>query len=113
MAQAAGRHCAGVVEFYSGSLGGTISYEAQDKAQDKTQVLENFLCSSLQCGSFLKHLPETEAATAQDPGELREHQPLPIQWTIRNSSCTSLEHCFQKIKPRNSGQVLALLCSGK
>uniref|UniRef100_A0A1D5QVB9 SRCR domain-containing protein n=1 Tax=Macaca mulatta TaxID=9544 RepID=A0A1D5QVB9_MACMU len=106
------RHCAGVVEFYSGSLGGTISYEAQDKAQDKTQVLENFLCSSLQCGSFLKHLPETEAATAQDPGELREHQPLPIQWTIRNSSCTSLEHCFRKIKPRNSGQVLALLCSG-
>ncbi|KAL4829482.1 hypothetical protein H8958_004038 [Nasalis larvatus] len=112
VAQAGGRHCAGVVEFYSGSLGGTISFEAQDKAQDKTHILENFLCSSLQCGSFLKHLPETEAGRAQDPGELREHQPLPIQWKIQNSSCTSLEHCFRKIKPQNSGQVLALLCSG-
>uniref|UniRef100_A0A8C9LK39 CD5 molecule n=1 Tax=Piliocolobus tephrosceles TaxID=591936 RepID=A0A8C9LK39_9PRIM len=112
VAQAGGRHCAGVVEFYSGSLGGTISYEAQDKAQDKTHILENFLCSSLQCGSFLKHLPETEAGRAQDPGELREHQPLPIKWKIQNSSCTSLEHCFRKIKPQNSGQVLALLCSG-
>ncbi|KAL4697081.1 hypothetical protein H8959_002779 [Pygathrix nigripes] len=112
VAQAGGRHCAGVVEFYSGSLGGTISFEAQDKAQDKTHVLENFLCSSLQCGSFLKHLPETEAGRAQDPGELREHQPLPVQWKIQNSSCTSLEHCFRKIKPQNSGQVLALLCSG-
>ncbi|XP_004051346.1 T-cell surface glycoprotein CD5 [Gorilla gorilla gorilla] len=108
VAQSGGQHCAGVVEFYSGSLGGTISYEAQDKTQD----LENFLCNNLQCGSFLKHLPETEAARAQDPGEPREHQPLPIQWKIQNSSCTSLEHCFRKIKPQKSGRVLALLCSG-
>ncbi|XP_035118733.3 T-cell surface glycoprotein CD5 [Callithrix jacchus] len=101
-------HCAGVVEFYSGSLGGTIIYEAQDKTQD----LENFLCNNLQCGSFLKHLPEPEVARTQDAGELWKRRPLPIQWKIQNSSCTSLEQCFSKIKPQKSGRTLALLCSG-
>nr|XP_017508029.2 T-cell surface glycoprotein CD5 [Manis javanica] len=99
-----GLRCAGVVEFYSGSLGGTISYEARGRTQD----LGDHICAALQCGSFLKHLPEAEVARAQDPWESR---PLPIRWVIENTSCASLEQCFQKVQPREDGQVLALVCS--
>lgn len=101
-----GLRCAGVVEFYSGSLGGTISYEARGRTQD----LGDHICAALQCGSFLKHLPEAEVARAQDPWESR---PLPIRWVIENTSCASLEQCFQKVQPREDGQVLALVCSGE
>ncbi|XP_005598272.2 T-cell surface glycoprotein CD5 [Equus przewalskii] len=99
-----GLRCAGMVEFYSGSLGGTIGYEAQDKIQG----LGTRICDALQCGSFLKHLPEVEVATTQDPGESR---PLPIRWEIQNASCDSLEGCFRKVQPRMGGQALALVCS--
>ncbi|KAL2805995.1 T-cell surface glycoprotein CD5 isoform 2, partial [Daubentonia madagascariensis] len=103
-----GLRCAGVVEFYSGSLGGTISYEAQDSIRS----LGNLLCLGLQCGSFLKHLPEAEATRAPDLGELWERRPLPIRWKIQNSSCASLEQCFRKIQPQEGGQALAIVCSG-
>ncbi|XP_014648355.1 PREDICTED: T-cell surface glycoprotein CD5 [Ceratotherium simum simum] len=99
-----GLRCAGVVEFYSGSQGGTIRYEAQDKIKD----LGDRICDALRCGSFLKHLPEVEAAWVQDAGESR---PLPIQWEIQNTSCTSLEQCFRKVQPWEGSQVLALVCS--
>ncbi|XP_025771106.1 T-cell surface glycoprotein CD5 [Puma concolor] len=99
-----GLRCAGVVEFYWGSRGGAISYEAQDKTQD----LENRICEALQCGSFLKHLPEEDTSRAQDPEESR---PLPIRWKIQNTSCTSLEQCFSKVQPREGGQALAIVCS--
>ncbi|XP_053755628.1 T-cell surface glycoprotein CD5 isoform X2 [Panthera pardus] len=99
-----GLRCAGVVEFYWGSRGGAISYEAQDKTQD----LENRICEALQCGSFLKHLPEEDTARAQDPEESR---PLPIRWKIQNTSCASLEQCFSKVQPREGGQALAIVCS--
>uniref|UniRef100_A0A2K6GRN1 T-cell surface glycoprotein CD5 n=1 Tax=Propithecus coquereli TaxID=379532 RepID=A0A2K6GRN1_PROCO len=102
-----GLHCAGVVEFYSGSLGGTIGYEAQDSIQS----LGSLLCPALQCGSFLKHLPEAEATRAPDLGELWEHRPLPIRWKIQNSSCASLEQCFRKVQPQEGGQALAIVCS--
>ncbi|XP_054419621.1 T-cell surface glycoprotein CD5 [Pteronotus mesoamericanus] len=100
-----GLQCAGVVEFYRGSLSGTISYEGQDGTKD----LGNLICGALQCGSFLKHLPEAEAAETQAPGGIR---PLPIQWKIQNTSCTSLEQCFRKVQPQEEGQALALICSG-
>ncbi|XP_053416158.1 T-cell surface glycoprotein CD5 isoform X2 [Nycticebus coucang] len=105
-----GLHCAGVVEFYSGSLGGTISYDDQESIWS----LGNLMCLALRCGSFLKHLPlpEAEATRAPDPGKLWEHRPLPIQWKIQNSSCASLEQCFRKIRPQERGQVLAIVCSG-
>ncbi|XP_030187984.1 LOW QUALITY PROTEIN: T-cell surface glycoprotein CD5 [Lynx canadensis] len=99
-----GLRCAGVVEFYWGSRGGAISYEAQDKTQD----LENRICEALQCGSFLKHLPEEDTARAQDPEESR---PLPIRWKIQNTSCASLEQCFSKVQPREGGRALAIVCS--
>ncbi|XP_008590652.1 PREDICTED: T-cell surface glycoprotein CD5-like [Galeopterus variegatus] len=102
-----GLRCAGMVEFYSGSLGGTISYEAQDR----TQGLGDLICAALQCGSFLKHLPEAEAATAQDPGELWNRRLLPIRWKVQNASCASLEQCFRKTQPQEGGQALALVCS--
>ena len=101
-----GLRCAGVVEFYWGSRGGAISY----KAQDKTQDLENRICEALQCGSFLKHLPEEDTARAQDPEESR---PLPIRWKIQNTSCASLEQCFSKAQPHEGGQALAIVCSGE
>ncbi|XP_038281381.1 T-cell surface glycoprotein CD5 [Canis lupus familiaris] len=101
--------CAGVVELYYGSLGGAISYEAQDRTQDRTQDLENRICAALQCGSFLKLLPEAETARTQDPGESK---PLPIRWKIQNRSCASLEQCFRKVSPYEGSQALAIVCSG-
>lgn len=100
-----GLRCAGVVEFYSGILGGTVSYEEQDWTKD----LGDRICEALQCGSFLKHLSEAEAARTQAPGESR---PLPIQWKIQNASCASLGQCFRRVQPWESGQPLALICSG-
>lgn len=114
-----GLRCAGVVEFYSGSLGGTVLYEGQDRPQD----LENLICSALQCGSFLKHLPQTEAARAPGPpeptggtdsaGVVEGRSPLPIRWKIQDSSCASLPQCFRKTQPQEGGQELALVCSGQ
>lgn len=101
-----GLRCTGVVEFYRGSLGGTISYEDQDEPKD----LGDLICGALQCGSFLKRLPEAKAARTQAPGEIG---PLPIRWEIQNTNCTSLEQCFRKVQPRKDGRVLALICSGK
>ncbi|KAF6102609.1 CD5 molecule [Phyllostomus discolor] len=105
-----GLRCMGVVEFYRGSLGGTISYEDQDghKDQDGPKNLGDLICGALQCGSFLKRLPEARAARTQPPGETG---PLPIRWEIRDTNCTSLEQCFRKVQPRKDGQVLGLICS--
>ncbi|XP_048216138.1 T-cell surface glycoprotein CD5 [Perognathus longimembris pacificus] len=112
--------CAGVVEFYSGSLGGTVLYEAQEQLDS----LGSLLCSALQCGTFLKHLPPDEVARApglSEPGRETEmgsagvaegRSPLPTRWKVRNSSCASLPECFRKIQPQEGSQVLALLCSG-
>ncbi|XP_077604863.1 T-cell surface glycoprotein CD5 [Crocuta crocuta] len=99
-----GLRCAGVVELYRGSQGGAISYEAQDWPQG----LEDRICDALQCGSFLRHLPEDDTPRAQDPGQSR---PLPIRWEIHNASCASLEQCFRKVPPREGGQTLAIVCS--
>nr|XP_012421240.1 PREDICTED: T-cell surface glycoprotein CD5 [Odobenus rosmarus divergens] len=101
-----GLRCAGVVEFYYGSLGGAVGYEAQ--GQDGTQDLKNRICAALQCGSFLKHLPEAQTTRTPDPGESK---PLPIRWKIQNASCASLEQCFGKVPPYEGGQALALVCS--
>lgn len=103
-----GLRCAGVVEFYRGSLGGAIGYHEQD--QDRTQDLKNRICAALHCGSFLRHLPEAETTRTQDPGE---RKALPIRWEIQNASCGSLEQCFRKVPPYQGGQVLALVCSGE
>lgn len=100
-----GLWCAGTVEFYHGSQGGTISY----KEEDRTQDLGDRICAALQCGSFLKYLPEAEAARTQAPGESK---PLPIQWTVQNASCATLEQCFRKVQSWEGGQTLALICSG-
>ncbi|XP_023415468.2 T-cell surface glycoprotein CD5 [Loxodonta africana] len=97
-----GLSCAGIVEFYHGSLGGTIS----DEDQDLTQGLGDRICGDLQCGSFLKRLPE---ATMEAH---REHNALPLQWKIQNASCAHLEQCFQKIHSREVGPALGLICSG-
>lgn len=107
-----GLRCAGVVEFYKGSLGGTIRYEDQGgpKDQDGPKDLGDLICGALQCGSFLKRLPEAKAARTQAPGKTG---PLPVQWEIQNTNCTSLEQCFRKVQPRKDGPVLALLCSGE
>ncbi|XP_007943210.1 T-cell surface glycoprotein CD5 [Orycteropus afer afer] len=96
-------HCAGNVEFYQGSLGGTII----DEAQDLTQGLGDRICAALQCGSFLRRLPEARAAE----GARSEHRPSPTQWKIQNASCASLEQCFRKTQPWEGGQALALICS--
>lgn len=102
-----GLRCAGILMFYHGSLGGTISY----KDQDWTQDLGNRICAALQCGTFLQHLTEADEATRpQAPGE---SQPLPIRWKIQNASCASLEQCFRKVQPLEGGQTLALVCSGE
>ncbi|XP_054581698.1 T-cell surface glycoprotein CD5 [Eptesicus fuscus] len=99
-----GLRCAGVVEFYSGRLGGTVAYEDQDS----TEALGDLICEALQCGSFLKHLPEAEAAGTPAPGGRR---PLPIRWKALNASCASLEQCFRRAQPWEAGRALALVCS--
>ncbi|MBZ3875969.1 T-cell surface glycoprotein CD5 [Sciurus carolinensis] len=101
-----GLRCAGLVEFYSGGLGGTISYENQDRIQG----LGNLLCGALQCGS-LKQQPEAKAVEPQEPGERWARRPLPIRWQIRNASCASLQECFRKTQPQEGGQALSLVCS--
>lgn len=104
-----GLRCAGVVEFYNGSRGGTILY----KAKDRPLGLGNLICNALQCGSFLTHLLGPEAAGTAAPGELSNLRPLPIRWEAQNSSCTSLQKCFQKTMPQDNGQALTVICSGK
>lgn len=99
--------CAGVVEFYSGGLGGTIS----DDTKNGDHSLENLICAAVQCGSFLEHLPEAEAVGTQGPGDPQEPRPLPILWRVQNASCTSLGQCFQKIQPQEGSRALALVCS--
>ncbi|XP_006899954.1 PREDICTED: T-cell surface glycoprotein CD5 [Elephantulus edwardii] len=98
----AGLRCAGVVEFYRGSQGGTIS----SNTPDLTQGLGNLICGALQCGSFLDRLPEPSAAGDTSRGY------LPLRWTILNTNCTSLEQCFQSFQPEDSDRPLAVLCSG-
>lgn len=106
MAEPGGLRCAGLVEFYSGGLGGTIGIEPQDDIRDLGQLI----CAALQCGSFLKLLTATEAAWTPEPGD---HRPLPIRWEIQNPRCASLEQCFRKVQPREGGQALGLICSGE
>lgn len=107
MAGPGGLRCAGLVEFYRGSLGGTIGLESHERLEEP---LGNVICAALQCGSFLKLLTETEAARALGPGEGR---PLPVQWKIQNPWCVTLEECFRKVQPQAGGQVLGLVCSGE
>lgn len=104
-----GLRCTGVVEFYNGSRGGTILY----KDKNKPLGLGNFICNALQCGSFLTHLSEPEAAGTAAPRELRDHRPLPALWETQNGSCASLQTCFQKRKPQEGDQALTVICSGK
>nr|XP_021491705.1 T-cell surface glycoprotein CD5 [Meriones unguiculatus] len=99
--------CAGVVEFYNGSRGGSILY----KAKDSPLGLGNLICNALQCGSFLTYLSGPEAAGTAAPGELSKLRPLPIRWEAQNASCTSLQKCFQKTKPQEGGQALSVICS--
>ncbi|VTJ57402.1 Hypothetical predicted protein [Marmota monax] len=101
-----GLRCAGVVEFYSGSVGGTISYENHHGLQG----LGDLLCGALQCGS-LKQPPEAKAVEPQDPGERWARRLLPIRWQIQNSSCVSLHQCFRKTPAQEGGQALSLVCS--
>uniref|UniRef100_A0A8C5KMG3 T-cell surface glycoprotein CD5 n=1 Tax=Jaculus jaculus TaxID=51337 RepID=A0A8C5KMG3_JACJA len=107
VAEPGGLQCAGVVVFYSGSQGGTIMYEAQDKLQS----LGTLVCNAVQCGSFLTHVPGAEAAGPPGPGELRDPWPLTTQWEVHNWSCTSIQQCFRKIQPQEGNQVLSVICS--
>ncbi|XP_051002859.1 T-cell surface glycoprotein CD5 [Acomys russatus] len=102
-----GLRCTGVVEFYNGSRGGTVLY----KDKDKPLVLGNLICSALQCGAFLTHLSEPEAAGTAAPGELRDPTLLPIRWMAQNGSCASLQTCFQKTTAQEGGQALTVICS--
>lgn len=101
-----GLHCAGLLEFYAGGLGGSVLFEALDR----THSLKNSICEALQCGSFVKHLPEDETARALEPGL---SQPLPIRWRLGNASCDFPDQCFIPTQPQDSGWPLALLCSGE
>ncbi|XP_023598950.1 T-cell surface glycoprotein CD5 isoform X3 [Trichechus manatus latirostris] len=96
-----GLSCAGVVEFYHGSLGGTIS----NGTQNLTQGLGDLICRHLRCGSFLRHLPE---ATLKATPDTRQEW---MQWEIQNASCASLEQCFQKRQPWERGTAIGLICS--
>lgn len=99
-------HCAGVLEFYAGGLVGSVLFETLDR----THSLKNRICEALQCGSFVKHLPEDETARALEPGL---GQPLPIRWRLQNASCAFPDQCFVPIQLQDSGRPLALLCSGE
>ncbi|KAK7803033.1 hypothetical protein U0070_010593 [Myodes glareolus] len=103
-----GLRCAGVVEFYNGSRGGTILYEAKDRPLG----LGNLICNALQCGSFLTHLSGPEAAGTPAPGEPKGPKPLPVRWEAQNASCASLEQCFQKTTPQEGSRALSVICSG-
>ncbi|XP_060032267.1 T-cell surface glycoprotein CD5 isoform X2 [Erinaceus europaeus] len=99
-----GLQCAGWVASYHGSLGGTIS----SKNQDRAHGLLNFICDTLQCGSFLRFL-DTEAT--ETPSSM-ENPVLPIRWKIENSSVSILEQPLQEAQLRDYSPALAIVCSG-
>ncbi|XP_021081527.1 T-cell surface glycoprotein CD5 isoform X2 [Mesocricetus auratus] len=102
-----GLTCSGVVEFYNGSRGGTVLYEAKDRPLG----LGSLICNTLQCGSFLTYLPGPEAAETPAPEELKNPKPLPIRWEVQNGSCDSMQRCFQKTRPQEGAQALSVICS--
>lgn len=101
--------CSGMVEFYNGSRGGTILYEAKDRPLG----LGSLICNTLQCGSFLTHMSGPEATGTPAPEELKDPKPLPIGWEVRNGSCASMQECFHKTRPQEGAQALSVICSGK
>ncbi|XP_055987660.1 T-cell surface glycoprotein CD5 [Sorex fumeus] len=91
-----GLRCAGVLEVYMGGVIGSVHF---DEAWDSAQGLENRICDSLQCGTFVKHLERLNGS-------------LPIRWRMANpTSCTFPDGCFLRVQPPDSGRPLALLCS--
>ncbi|KAM6158165.1 T-cell surface glycoprotein CD5 [Rhynchocyon petersi] len=97
-----GLRCAGFVEFYQDSRGGTIS----GTLQTLSQGLGNLICEALQCGSFLEDL-----SASWSPRDA-PRRPLPVRWGIQNASCTSLERCFRNHQTWRGDRPLALVCSG-
>ncbi|MEJ1273410.1 CD5 antigen [Cricetulus griseus] len=102
-----GLTCSGMVEFYNGSRGGTILYEAKDRPLG----LGSLICNTLQCGSFLTHMSGPEATGTPAPEELKDPKPLPIGWEVRNGSCASMQECFHKTRPQEGSQALSVICS--
>uniref|UniRef100_A0A8C2MTR2 T-cell surface glycoprotein CD5 n=1 Tax=Cricetulus griseus TaxID=10029 RepID=A0A8C2MTR2_CRIGR len=102
-----GLMCSGMVEFYNGSRGGTILYEAKDRPLG----LGSLICNTLQCGSFLTHMSGPEATGTPAPEELKDPKPLPIRWEVRNGSCASMQECFHKTRPQEGSQALSVICS--
>ncbi|XP_074087461.1 T-cell surface glycoprotein CD5 [Macrotis lagotis] len=98
--------CAGVVELYKGSLGGSICYDENTWTTD----LGNHICQKLNCGSFLELLQPPEEKT--DPTSPQGPKPLPILWEVRHSSKKTLDGSdFARMKSCRQNQTLSIVCS--
>uniref|UniRef100_F7FWL1 SRCR domain-containing protein n=1 Tax=Monodelphis domestica TaxID=13616 RepID=F7FWL1_MONDO len=97
--------CAGVVEFYQGSTGGSICYDAKAWSP----ALGNLICQNLNCGTFLDHLDPS----AQRP-DLRNREglkALQVLWGVKDPNGTSLEQIFRKEKSCRGNQTISIICS--
>ncbi|XP_043826876.1 T-cell surface glycoprotein CD5 [Dromiciops gliroides] len=97
--------CAGVVEFYKGSAGGSICYNPSNW----TKSLGDKICETLNCGAFLDHLDT--AAEKTNPGNLKELKPLEILWEVRNPKNGFLGEVFQKQRGCAQNRTLSIICS--
>ncbi|XP_068964671.1 T-cell surface glycoprotein CD5 [Petaurus breviceps papuanus] len=97
--------CAGVVEFYRGSIGGSICYDSMTW----NEALGDKICQVLNCGTFLSHLdPPVEKTDSGNPQGLK---PLPVLWAVKDPQAPSLDQVFTKQKSCPGNQTISIVCS--
>ncbi|XP_044537939.1 T-cell surface glycoprotein CD5 [Gracilinanus agilis] len=97
--------CAGVVEFYRGSTGGSICYDSKAWSP----ALGNLICQSLNCGTFLDHLdPSAGRPDSRNPEGLKALQVL---WEVKDPDSSSLDQIFRKEKSCRGNQTISIICS--
>ncbi|XP_020831775.1 T-cell surface glycoprotein CD5 [Phascolarctos cinereus] len=97
--------CAGVVEFYRGSVGGSICYEEKTW----TKALGDEICQALNCGTFLSHLYPPAEKT--DPGNPKGLKPLPILWAVEDAQGVPVDQVFTKQKSCPGNRTISIVCS--
>ncbi|XP_072494895.1 T-cell surface glycoprotein CD5 [Notamacropus eugenii] len=97
--------CAGVVEFYRGTIGGSICYDKKTW----TKPLGDRICQVLNCGTFLEHLDAKAEKT--DSGNPEGLKPLPILWEVKDPQAASVDKVFTKRKSCLVNQTISIICS--
>ncbi|XP_036619201.1 T-cell surface glycoprotein CD5 [Trichosurus vulpecula] len=97
--------CAGIVEFYRGTIGGSICYEEKTW----TTALGDKICQDLNCGTFLTHLdPPAEKKDSRNPEGLKA---LPILWAVKGPHRDLVDQVFEKEKNCPGNRTISIVCS--